>query len=1237
MTHVSDRTDIGYFPLQDFTADGTKPEIRLGIAGFRVGKHTGAGQRSAAADANIMVADENGMGTIGDIRPWFFWQTRGREHRGMGSWAMAWASICYERDAIGYISKVQPVGSSFMENDTRYETRTSWLGSGMPSIPGGAICLTVGTTSDEEVPNRATLWADPRLIAVNTPAADGTCGTLVCDLDANSDICMAGVPNPGTGQNRTARLQTLVRVITTDAEGVAPGGSDNSLNILALQYGLTGVEGTPCYGAIYGPLGGVGGPTTGSGGGGVGGPTTGSGGGGSSSQANFNNPPSQRPGQTRVRAGSSPEAQGFVHQGTDNGFGGFQQASGGETSKEVGEFGSFVPQPQGNGVALMAAVGGFGPIHLGSQADFHQCQRDAEGNPVNSAHISTNAYFYANPSQDAPLDFAGIPYPQDAKTYPHSARVHLAYDMVARHFHLTGAKMGKWKWFCEVPYFEPGPTTGEPRYEFKNEYHNHFHFHFHFYYFGRTPGGGGDIPPPIPDGPTTPSGDRDKVPGNPTGRSPTTGSGGKSPNTGGGDKEEVDGPTTPGPRGRLGGFFGFWFGLGPGGWRFGLGWLFGPGGGPRKTPGGEDENKTPKSPDGPTTPGPGGSDGGQKHYPEGGTQGRPAPDGPTVDPGDGYNPDHPHGGSPTTPRDGDICNEVVNKNMQPWEGGPNNPIYGGVPGDTGLTASRRGGAGSRLNQFVPGGRRGGSRSIGSDWQDPRQQMGRWSGRNVWTREPEQKRGVVDHIGGTTMESKDTYTIFHPLNEAFSSISFRPQLWIKNFPHFERNPQLPREMVLRDERTRPQVLTMRAWGAQDQDTNDWTYKQAFDNSRARGGTADGGIMFSPPRFEGEDYFGLKSQEDVEDVNSSIATENYVLATPGVAFALGRPDTTGGLKTGGITIKQLEPASDRALQISQDSSELIKAYDASGDVIVELGQGGTGAIVVPKGTTAQRPTPAAGMVRVRTGGITDILEFYDSASAAWVACSPDGSVALADIAEGGTGATTVDGAVSNFYLNIAWDHLLPHDQNGSWNKQSTSGGGAYQANQGAYTWTRTADVQGVLVVSSDAGTSATTGSIASHTNYIGYAATDSIFYLRVSVNYTNGAKFRWGVLRNPPAASGDVVDGAYFEYDSTVSANIYACTAASSSRTKTDTGRNISGLFQSWRTFAIKKTAAGFEFFDLDASTTTPIATHTTNIPTTANLSVRGFIQSVYNGTTYRSLFLDAFGTEIATGWFPGRPS
>jgi hypothetical protein len=290
--------------------------------------------------------------------------------------------------------------------------------------------------------------------------------------------------------------------------------------------------------------------------------------------------------------------------------------------------------------------------------------------------------------------------------------------------------------------------------------------------------------------------------------------------------------------------------------------------------------------------------------------------------------------------------------------------------------------GSGDRQVQIGFRQRSNRFTGTRLKDPRDTLGRWSGRNPWTREVEFIPGVVDHIGGAGPEARDLYTIFHPLHESFAALSFRPQLWVNRYPHFERNPQVGAEMLERDEIRRPQVLAMRAWGAQNSDLGDWDYKESSTSSRSRGGTADGGIMFAPPRFEGEDYFGIRSGENVEDVSSDAATRSYVLATPGVSFALGLPDLDGGLKSGGITITQASPTQDRALLIKQGSAELVRAYDDGTDTIVELAQGGNAAIRIPAGTDAQRPaTPTGGMVRVNSQTTPHVLEFYDSGSSEW----------------------------------------------------------------------------------------------------------------------------------------------------------------------------------------------------------------------------------------------------------------
>ena len=984
MSFVTDRMDLGYFPLQDYAAaqDGTPPGLRQAIGGVRVGTLRGPGQINEGDAAFVEIARDGGLGTLGDIHPWMFWQTRERSQRASGSWSQAFASVAVSYDIYYGESRTQPIRDAFMHNDTRYTPRQSYLAAGMPEIPAGAMVLTMAGTT-EELQHPITMWADPRLIAPNT-GGRGACGTLVVDTDQKGELCMGGSQTPGVG-GRSARLQTLMGVIPV-AAGASMGGLGFSPgNVIALNYGRTGIENIPGFGAVFGQMAGYGGPTTGSGGGGSqNGPVTGrgngSGGGGAPQSAN------------------SSENRGRFSHATYNGPGAFGQGgfSAGDEERKPRDYGSeFTPNPNAGGTGLMASMTACGPIHLGSVGDKHRFGTDADGNPINSAHISTTAYYFQNQYADAPLEFSATPYPRNkVEPYPGAARVNLSYDQGSLHRHLTGQKNGLWRWWAEVPYMVPGgPTTGGP---------------------GRPPGG----PPGGPGGPTTPGPGPGGPPGGPPGGGPPGGPttpGGGAP---GGPPPGPGGPTTPGPGGKPPGGQGKPGGR-PGGpttprWPRGLyfppGWPFGPLVNPFGMSIPLPRPKTPPPPQGvpgPTTPGPSGKGG--KTYPQGGGS-LPGDGEPGVDPGDGFNPDQPYGGggSPTTPGGRGICNEADTAGLLvPWQDEPTNPpIMSDQPGGGSPLTLLRLGSGDRQMQL--GFRARANLFAGTRRKDPRDTLGRWSGRNPWTREIEFVPGVVDHIGGAGPEARDLYTIFHPLHESFAALSFRPQLWVARYPHFERNPQVGVEMAERDEQRRPQVLAMRAWGAQNSDIGDWDYKESATSSRSRGGTANGGIMFAPPRFEGEDYFGIRSGENVEDVTSDAATRSYVLATPGVSFALGRPDLSGGLKTGGITITQAEPTADRALLIAQDGSELIKAYDDGTDTIVELAQGGTAAIRIPTGTDAQRPTtPASGMVRVNNQVSPQKLEFYDSSTSQWRSAINAQSTATVSLLTAESGNLAVDG--------------------------------------------------------------------------------------------------------------------------------------------------------------------------------------------------------------------------------------
>lgn len=950
MTGFSDRMDLGYFPLQDHAAaqDGTPVSVRQSIAGGRITRMADPSSGASPADSMLEYGKENGLGTLGDIHPWQFWQTRERGVRGMGSWAQVFASIATDADGYYGVFDLQPLRDHGYVNDTRFrEKRPAWP-AGFPAIPRGTLMLSVAGTEESKQFDLA-LHTDPRLVAPHV-SGPGECGTLVVDLQPSQELCMDGSDRPGIG-GRAARLQTLVRVIAVEPNASFADLGGGPGNVLALNYSCSGVEGIPTFGAVWtrldartsGPItpGGGGGPITQGGSGS--GPTTGA---GSASRTVR--------GETAIGAGA---------------FGSFGSDLSGEDERAPQDFGAFSVHRVGDhGVACMSATGAYGPIHGGSLGDKHNLGHDRDGHPIQSAHISTGAYFYRDQEKDAPLLFEGdYPHPQPL---PLQSRVHLSYDGGPQHPFALGSRSGYWRWWAEVPYIVPGdeddppvdppgvptrtPTTGGPR------------------------GPGGPSGPGAPGGPTTPRGPA--APGAPRPGGPTTGGGNTSPP-----------------------------GTGPGG----------PGGGAGSGGTGNPPVR------GPITPNPGG-----KRFPK--LPGTPVTGDPSDPQGPGTGPTRPHG--PTRPAGPGIC-ATPEPLVDPNEPAPRGPVRPGADPGRGRGPIRPGGGGAGGGgvsdptlpwQQLPGTRAelggglimphgpgGGPGGGGSQVRDPRNDLGRFSGLDPVTRRPSHPPGLVEHVGGDTRNSAGLFSIFHPLSEGFASINFRPQLWVAGLPNVEHNPQIPAAVLLLEERTRPQVLTMRAFGAQSLTAGDFRHVELPANSRARGGTGNGGVMFAPPRFEPEDYFGINSQVDVEDVTSDRATQGYVLAATGVAFALGLPNIDGSLQANAVTIARDATVATRALVVEHNGAELIRGYDDGTDVVLELAQGGSAAVVLPFGSTAQRPaTPASGMVRINTSGAADVLEYWDNQAGAWVDAGSGG----------GGGGVTDHGALTGLADNDHPQYVL-----------------------------------------------------------------------------------------------------------------------------------------------------------------------------------------------------------------------
>jgi hypothetical protein len=288
-----------------------------------------------------------------------------------------------------------------------------------------------------------------------------------------------------------------------------------------------------------------------------------------------------------------------------------------------------------------------------------------------------------------------------------------------------------------------------------------------------------------------------------------------------------------------------------------------------------------------------------------------------------------------------------------------------------------------------------------------------SGRDPATGEKYEIEGVIERVGWTQATDVANYVISHPMMESFAGLTFRPQLWVNNYPNFLRNPQMPLEMIRGDEAVRPQALAMHVWGAQADD-GDWLYTEGPNESRARGGSTDGGVFFVPPHLEPEDYFGINSTTNVR----TAVTTSYVMAAPGVSFALGTPNLDGGLGAKSVIVGQ-DPSdttndSFRVMQLnnSRVATELVYGTvdQGTGEVVVRLGLGGNQAARIPRGTEAQRPStlgPSGGEIRVTTDTISgqDQFEWWDVQGAKWIG-APDYTAVIAKPVA--PGAPLVDGS-------------------------------------------------------------------------------------------------------------------------------------------------------------------------------------------------------------------------------------
>lgn len=294
MSQNVDWTDLGIFPAQDHES-GVEIEARQFLA---------AGRIKELDEKKVLVwAKQDGMGTLGDVHPWKFWQTKDRKSgRPFGSWQNAFAGIVTSTGG-GSSRVITPSASPGRVADNQFTPRGDAAGGpadtapiGARPPPGGEESTTPGgekstesvnvlpirnsayepDTRYAEIPHKVPPKIDPPppvgsvvvamagteesrqedvivfgggaapLVAVNwSPPAD--MGTLVYDLEPYGTLAI-GQP-AGVG-GRGARIHSAWRVLRMPDRlkgvGKAPG------NGVAWQLTSSEQDGLAGYGLCYG-------------------------------------------------------------------------------------------------------------------------------------------------------------------------------------------------------------------------------------------------------------------------------------------------------------------------------------------------------------------------------------------------------------------------------------------------------------------------------------------------------------------------------------------------------------------------------------------------------------------------------------------------------------------------------------------------------------------------------------------------------------------------------------------------------------------------------------------------------------------------------------------------------------------------------------------------------------------------------------------------------------------------
>lgn len=315
--------------------------------------------------------------------------------------------------------RVRPVGDPGWNADDRFREIDAALPGAAPALPKGYPGVVLVTTQERRQEEVFLPGAGP-LVAVDR-AGDPGLASEVSDLR----------PDDSLDPDRRARLHTMMRVVRLRA-----GVGFPAANALAWQLKLASQDGYAGGGAVID----AGSVFAGEG------------------ETRADEPPG-----AGAKAGTAPAAD-VQYGGTQtrpSGGAGTQTRPPGGDGTRTRPPGS-PPTAASGAVIAMCSSKLSGPIDVGRPDDVHRLGTTEDGEPVNSGHLPTSA-LWIGPGGDAPLPFEhGVRYSRPP-SYPFRAPVHLRYDPLATHEHVTGTKPGLWRLEAEVPIYIPDPPeTPDP-------------------------------------------------------------------------------------------------------------------------------------------------------------------------------------------------------------------------------------------------------------------------------------------------------------------------------------------------------------------------------------------------------------------------------------------------------------------------------------------------------------------------------------------------------------------------------------------------------------------------------------------------------------------------------------------------------------------------------------------------------------------------------------------------------